>query len=329
MIKLLQLLSIPFSVVYILVISIRNLCYGFRIFKTYNIAARVISVGNVTWGGTGKTPLVAFIAELLKKKNHNLSILIRGYGKDEPELFSELAQGVPVLVGRDRVRTGSEAVSKYLADTVILDDGFQYRRLRRDIDIICVDATDPFGNGFVIPAGSLREPLSSLKRADIFLITKVDLVRDKDKLKKLEHRLKCINPRAVVVRAIHRPLYFYKFSNGERMNIGELKNKELVLLSAIGSPFSFEKTIMRLGLKINKHFMFRDHYFYTQKDIENVHSYCRKHAIGTVITTQKDAVKLRKLKVADGVEFLILSVRFEITENEEGFHHRLFGIYRS
>ena len=321
--KIFFLLSIPFAFLYFFIIALRNIFYAFNIFRKYKINAKVISVGNVTWGGTGKTPVVAFIADMLAKKNHRVSILIRGYGNDESELLPKLTSNVPVIIGKDRVKTGMEAVENYLSDTVILDDGFQHRRLRRDLDIVCIDAAKPFGNGWMIPAGTLREGLGSLKRADIFLITKADLVSGKDNLKNLEKKLKAINPGAVIAKAIHRPLYFYKILNEEKINIGELQNRELVLVSAIGSPECFEKTILRLGLKINKHFIFRDHHLYTKNDIAQIEEYCKKNQLDTVVVTEKDAVKLKEQK------YLALKVRLEIIENEDGFRNRLFGIYNS
>lgn len=245
-------------------------------------------------GRAGKTPVAAFIAGMLAKKNHRVSILIRGYGNDESELLPKLTSNVPVLIGKDRVKTSIKAVEDNFSDTVILDDGFQHRRLIRDLDIVCIDAAKPFGNGWLIPAGTLREGLGSLKRADIFLITKADLISDKDKLKKLERKLKSINPEAVIAKAIHRPLYFCRILSNEKVNVGELQDKEIVLVSAIGSPECFEKTALRLGLEINKHFIFRDHHLYTKDDIAMVGEYCRKNNLDTIITTEKDAVKLKK-----------------------------------
>jgi len=324
------LLCIPFSFIYYLIIFFRNLFYTSGVFRSCRIGAKVISVGNITWGGTGKTPVVAFIADMLSKKNRKASILIRGYGNDESELLPKLTLNVPVLVGRDRVKTGRLAIEERFSDTIILDDGFQYRRLKRDLDIVCIDAVNPFGNRWLIPAGSLREGLGSLKRADIFLLTKTDLASDKDRLEKLQNKLRSVNPKAIIAKAIHRPLYFYRLINEEKVTIGELKNKELVLVSAIGSPECFEKTIQRLGLKIKRHFIFRDHYLYTKDDMGRINDYCRKNSLTTVIITEKDAVKLKSLQPsAFSLQLLVLKVRLEIIENEDGFSDRLFGVYSS
>ncbi|MFA5389548.1 MAG: tetraacyldisaccharide 4'-kinase [Candidatus Omnitrophota bacterium] len=324
--KVIFLLCVPFSFIYFFIVSLRNIFYRLGILRRYKINAKVISVGNITWGGTGKTPVTAFIAGALAGKNQKASILIRGYGNDESELLPKLTLNTPVLVGKDRVALGRYAVEHHLSDTVILDDGFQYRRLARDLDIVCVDAVRPFGNGWAIPAGSLREGLYSLKRADIFLITKADLV-SADKLGRLEKKLKKINPKAVIAKAIHRPLYLYKLSNEEKVNIGQLQNGKAALVSAIGSPGCFERTILRLGLKVGKHFIFRDHHGYTEGDIAGIGDYCGKNQIDKIITTEKDAVKLKRLAVSD--QWLVLKVRLEIIENEEGFYNRLFGIYDS
>jgi len=123
---------IPFSFIYWLVISIRDFCYARHIFKEHKLGAKVISVGNITWGGTGKTPTVLLIAETLMKEGHRAAILIRGYGNDEQGLLSKLAGATPVIVGKDRRRSGKEAIARYSLDTVLLDDGFQHKRLRRD-----------------------------------------------------------------------------------------------------------------------------------------------------------------------------------------------------
>lgn len=318
---------IPFSFIYWLIISIRDFCYARHIFKEHKLGARVISVGNITWGGTGKTPTVLLIARTLMKEGHKAAILIRGYGNDEQGLLSKLAGAVPVVAGKDRVRSGKEVIARHSLDTVLLDDGFQHKRLRRDLDIVCIDATNPFGNGCLIPAGSMREGLDGLKRADIFLLTKVDLLRDQGKMKKLEEKLKKVNPGAIIVRSIHAPGYFYKVSNEQLVDIEAIRNKNIALASAIGDPRSFEKTILNLGLKFKRHFIFRDHHWYREKELRKIEDYCTKNNIGTIITTEKDAIKLRNTKC--DIRYIALHIELKIIENEQGFYSRLFRIYNS
>ncbi len=346
-------LLIPFSIIYCILAALRNFFYRRGIFKQYALGAKVISVGNITWGGTGKTPLVAFIAKELLKEGKKPAILLRGYGRDEIELFSRLVPKVPIMAGKDRVKTGRQAIQGHSVDTLLLDDGFQYRRLKRDMDIVCIDATNAFGNGLVIPAGSMREGLGGLKRADVFLITKADLVSDQHGLEDLETRLKKINPRAIIVKSIHKVQHVCKLSDEQLVDVAHLKNKNVVLVSAIGAPVSFEKTVLNLGLRVARHFAFRDHHWYREKDLKKIEDYCAKNKIDTIVTTEKDAVRLRitnhpstslasvpsaktsstsargrtgESRIAN---IFVLSVELKITENEQGFYNRLFGIYNS
>ena len=318
---------IPFSLVYYFIISLRNFFYNSGIFKTHELDARVISIGNITWGGTGKTPVVASIAKSLLRKGKKPAILLRGYGRDEARLLSRLAPKLPIMPGKNRIITGAKAIKKHSIDTLLLDDGFQHRRIKRDIDIVCIDATNPFGNGLVIPAGSMREGMSALKRADIFLITKIDLVQDSSLLLK---RLKKINPDSVIAKAIHRPDYFYRLLDGQPVGIEGLKNKDIALVSAIGNPVAFEKTISNLGLKFKRHFLFRDHHWYTKRDVKKIEDCCRKNNITAVITTEKDAVRLKAVSCqALSVSFVVLHIELKIIDNEQGFYDRLFGLYSS
>ena len=317
-----RFLLTPFSFIYFLIISLRNFFYNKHIFKIHSLDAKVISIGNITWGGSGKTPLVLSIAEELSKQGIKFAILTRGYGKDEEGLFKDLK----VIVNKDRVKGAKDAITRYSVKTLLLDDGFQHRRLKRDLDIICIDAANPFGNGWVIPAGILREGLNSLKRADIFLITKADLIPDEGILETLEKKLKGINSKAVIVKSIHQAQHFYKLSDKRKIDLNELKNKDIVLVSAIGSPCSFEKTVLNLGLKVKRHFIFRDHYWYKEKDLKKIDIYCKKNNINTVITTEKDAVKLKAVSCQlSAISLLVLCIKLKVIENEKAFYSRLFG----
>ena len=328
--KIYRYILIPFSFVYYFILLVWNIFYKLGILKAHKLDCKVISVGNITWGGTGKTPSVLFISEELLKRNSKFAILIRGYGKDETSLLSRLKGNIPIIVGRDRVKNGLEAIKKHSVGTILLDDGFQYRNLKRDLDIVCIDATNPFGNNLLIPVGSMRENSSSLKRADIFLITKSDLVKDGKTLNDLRKKLVRINPKAVVVESNHGFQDLYEVYNEKIIDIKALRDKEVILLSAIGSPHSFEKTVLNQNLKINKHFIFRDHHNYKKKDLEKIENYCKKRNIKTVITTEKDAIKLKSMsyKLKD-INFVVFRIKLYITQNEEGFFDRLFGIYNS
>lgn len=334
-----RFLLIPFSIIYWITMSLRNFLWDKRVLKAYALDARVISVGNITWGGTGKTPAVIAIARELLKNGRRPAILIRGYGDDEKDLFPRLIPEVSVVVGKDRIKTGKEAINRQDSDTLLLDDGFQHRRLKRDIDIVCIDATNPFGNRRMIPAGSMREGISGLKRANIFLITKVDLVEDEKALRDLEKMLKELNPDAIIAKSIHKPEYFYKISNEQLVDIETLKNKNIALVSAIGDPDSFEKTVSRLEIDFKKHFIFRDHHLYGEKDLRAIKDYCAKNNIETIVTTEKDAVKLKAISsqllaphpcgTGSAISFLVLHIELRIIENEQKFYDRLNRSYNN
>ncbi|MFH1782218.1 MAG: tetraacyldisaccharide 4'-kinase [Candidatus Omnitrophota bacterium] len=327
---LIQIVLAPFSFIFFSIIYLRNLFYDIKLFKAHEAGLKVISVGNITWGGTGKTPSVIYITELLLEKNKRPAILIRGYGDDEHKLFPKLLGEVPVFVGKNRVSSAKKALSRGSIDTLVLDDGFQHRRLKRDLDIVCIDSLDPFGNGFLIPAGILREGISSLKRAHIFLITKTDLYQDKAGLESLESDLKKINPSAAIFRAVYEPKALYSLKEEKAVELSELKNKNLALVSAIASPKSFERTISGIGLTFSKHFIFRDHHPYTIEDLKEIDDYYSRNKIDSIIITEKDAVKLRsinyKLKTKN---YLVLGIELKIIENESKLHDRLFSIYNS
>jgi len=328
--KNIRFLLLPFSLLYSIISSIRNFFYNRGIFKIYKLPTRVISIGNLTWGGTGKTPAIVFISNVLLQHKKRPAILTRGYGSDEEHLLSRLAPEVPIITGRNRVRNALDAISRYSIDTILLDDAFQYRRLKRDLDIVCIDSLCPFGNGLMIPCGSLREGLDSLKRADIILLTRFDLVEDKILFQDLVDRLNKINPHALIVKAIHKVKYIYRLSDNKIVDIKELEDKNIILVSGIGNPDSFEKTVLKLGLGFKQHFAFRDHHHYKRSELEKIKIYCLRNDIDTILTTEKDTVKLVNLSPWDlSLNFLALHIEFEIAENEEGFNNRLLGIYNS
>ena len=165
------------SFIYGFFVKLTLRCYQMKLFKSYRPGCRLISVGNISWGGTGKTPLVEALAKFLQQEGKKPAVLIRGYGKDEIYMLKDKLKDIPVLAGRNRIRTARYALKHYGADTIILDDGFQHWRLERDLDIVLIDVKFPFGNRSLTPRGILREPLSSLSRADVFGLTNSDLAK--------------------------------------------------------------------------------------------------------------------------------------------------------
>jgi len=326
------------SLIYGLIVRILIFIYRLR---PYRLNCKVISVGNITLGGTGKTSLVILIAKYLKQQGHRVAILSRGYKRrnpksqipnpnyddmgDEPYMLKMNLKDVPVIVDSDRVRAAKLAIRDYAVDTVILDDGFQQWRLKKDLEIVTIDAICPFGNRKLIPRGILRQPLSTLKQSDIFVLTKTDLARDIGEIKDF---LTQINPAAPIIESIHSPLYFYKMGTNEIIDKGALPGKRVILFSGIGQPHSFEGLIQGLGMKIGLSFRFPDHHNYTQRDLEKIAKSSKDENVDMIITTEKDAARLSQLSaISSRLSVLVLRIELKITKDEERFYHRLLRLY--
>ncbi len=216
--------------IYLCIIRMRNFFYSKGIFKAYKADATVISVGNVTAGGTGKTPLVIWVCRLLQAKNIACAILTRGYKSakithDEPAILAEACPDAKIVVNSDRIAGAKKAVSKFEAKALVMDDGFQHRRLARDLDIVTIDATCPFGYGKMLPAGFLREPVESLKRADAVVITRCDQIAEAG-LAELEENLRSINSGLIIAKSIHAPVCAKSMGNNET-SLDQLKNNKI------------------------------------------------------------------------------------------------------
>ena len=320
------------SLIYALVV--RVLIFIYRI-KPYRLNCKVISVGNITLGGTGKTALVALIAKYLKEQGHKVAILSRGYKRkvtsyqmmgDEPYMLKMNLEDVPVLVEADRIRAAKLAMRDYGADTVILDDGLQQWRIKKDLEIVTIDAACPFGNRKLIPRGILREPLSSLKRADMFILTKTNLSPAGHQIKDF---LRQINPKALHTESIHSPLGFCRLDKpGELSDVNILTGKTVTLFSAIGDPDSFEGIIASLGIKIGLSLRFRDHHNYTQEDLDNIIRKSKERNIDILVTTEKDAARLYQLPVTSyQLPVLFLRIELKIIKDEQEFYNRLLRLY--
>ena len=316
------------SVIYGLVIRLLILFY--RI-KPYRFNCKVISVGNITLGGTGKTSLVEYICRFLKEKGKKASVLTRGYKgsskaiADEPYMLQNNLKDVHVIVDADRIKAGNSAINDFGIDTLVLDDGFQQWKIKKDLEVVVIDATCPFGNKHMIPRGILREPLSSLKRADIFVLTKTNLKSD---TRELKNSLSEINPSAEIFESMHRPIGFYNINkHQELLNLEYLKGRNVTLFSGIGDPDSFEKLITDLGINIGLSLRFPDHYNYSQKDLDNISKESREKGIDTIITTEKDAARLRSSQLAAcNSQLSVLRIAIAI-KDEQRFYNRLLELY--
>jgi len=301
-------------------------CYQAGLVKTYKPNCRVISIGNISWGGTGKTPMTEAVAKHFVQKGKKPAVLIRGYGDDEVYMLQDKLRGVAVLAGRDRIKTARQAQDEHSVDTIILDDGFQHWRMGRDLDIVLVDASFPFGNKKIIPAGILREPLSSLGRADMFVLTNAELAED---LSVLKSELNKYNSQAQLYEAKHVPVSLSNAIIKERQELATLKDRRIGLLCGIANPDSFERVVSSLDAKVFLKFYFTDHHHYRKADLERLEKTCLDKGINTVVTTEKDLPRLLPLLKSTklSIELLVLGIELKIVENENRFFNLVEGRY--
>src|SRR2546423_5647822 len=311
---LLSLLSKVFAVA----VKVRRFLYNVRLLRDSTVGVQVIAIGNLTVGGTGKTPVVEKFARELQKQGRTVAILSRGYrskpppltgrllnklllrddttpprvvsdGKsllldsetagDEPYMLASNLKDVVVLVDKDRVKAGRYAIEKFGCDTLLLDDGFQYWKLRgRRQDIVLIDCQQPFGNERLLPRGTLREPPSHLARANTIFITKSD-----GNAEELRRRISELNPNASIIECIHHPLYLEDVFTGQRMGLEFLKGRKVASLSGIAQPESFEQSLVQQGADLVYARKFADHHRFTQLEVIKVINRSKKKAAEAII----------------------------------------------
>ncbi len=315
------------SLAYWAVILIRAILYKYRIFRSEKVPLKIISVGNLTLGGTGKTPFVIGLVKILKESlNKDAAVLIRGYGWDEQNMLRNSLPDVPVLVGEDRVASAHRAIRLYGSSVAILDDGFQYWELERDLNIVLIDSRDPFGNGNLFPRGVLREPKSAIKRADIVVFSKIN--KKKYDMTAAKEELKNINDDLIFLEAFHQPKYFYNARLRKQFDLSHVSDKRVVLLSSIGDPAYFEETVSDLGAKVVEHVVYGDHYNYKAKDAQHIMDRFNERSFDFIVTTEKDAVKLRRMSIYFGnYMMLTLVVEMNLTDGKEQLIDRLHSLY--
>jgi len=330
MAQLITYLLVPWSLIYGLgVFSHRNF---YKLKGAYRAPKPVISIGNITVGGSGKTPLVIWIARHLQDKGFKSVILTRGYmpqesnGSDEVDMLNEQIPYMPVLVGGNRVSNIKKSMRILPVDVYIADDAFQHWPLHRDLNIVAIDSGNPFGNGFLLPAGVLREPLSALKRADIFVLTKTNRANG---LQGLSSKLKKINPQALMVESCHKAQGVIDVFGTEALPADFLRNLPVIGFCAIGDPLSFESELRNSGALIAKVFTYSDHHIYQQKDIQRMVEFCRSQAVPLLVTTHKDAVKLNIFRDSfKGLRLVYLPIQLEITKGSDEFIQKIISICR-
>jgi tetraacyldisaccharide 4'-kinase len=294
-------------------VALRNYWYDRRGPRA-QLPVPVISVGNVTVGGTGKTPLVIDLVRHLERMGLSPAVASRGYkafddqSNDEQSVIRAHCPGVVCVSDPDRIRAAELAHVRFGADVIVLDDGFQHRRLGRTLDIIVVDATCPFGYGHLLPRGLLREPIRSLGRANVVVITRSDQVSPAE-LSRLDQRLRKIAPVATHLRCTHRVQGVERL-DGTPID-GTLEGKRAVLFAGIGQPQAFATTVRTLGVEVVGEHWWPDHYHYRGRDINSMLKPGRFPPHELMITTEKDAAKLTRLGGLDHVDILVLRIAID------------------
>lgn len=326
------------SLVYGVGISFILFCYRVGWLKKHRLPRPVISIGNLTWGGVGKTPFVLWLAKELKAKNLKPVILTRGYmvktennnhPSDEAKMIEEVLRDVPVVVGKNRIAGAHEFLKNNEVDVFILDDGFQHWGLARDLDVVLIDATNPFGNGQLIPRGILREPVESLKRTDIVCLTKTDLA--KDKIVFLKNSLKKISSKLSIGETVHKGERLKDIFSSAIYEPSILNNRKIAYLCGIGDPSSFESILEKLGAQIAKKFLFMDHHIYAREEVGKVVEECLKENIQTIVTTDKDAVKIAFFQKLIDKKITVLSLQIDISfiQGKDEFLDRVYHLVHS
>lgn len=339
------------SWVFLLIVKIRLFLFRRRIKRVEYLATQVISVGNITAGGTGKTPVVEFLSRTLAERGRQCAILTRGYKSkdldepqqwinrkgevlrknlpkiasdghecylsplhagDEPYMLARNLKGVAVLVDKDRIKSGLFALNELGSDTLILDDGMQYLKLRHEIDIVLVDCGAPFGTGSMLPRGTMREPRASLKRASYIILTKSG-GKPQDEL---IATIRKYNAVADIIVTDHSPVLLENIYTGEQKSLDYLQGKHVACLSGIARPESFENLAAQLGAKVDIKRRYPDHYWFSQTDLNQFEDRCISRAMDFILTTEKDAVRFLYLDHIE-VPVYFLRIHIEIFKGQE------------
>ena len=281
----------------------RNQAYDRGWKKTSKAMVPVVSVGNLTAGGTGKSPTVAMLARWFRDRGTRVAILSRGYGSmidgrnDEAKELEVLLPDVPHLQSPDRVASAIIATEELEMQVLLLDDGFQHRKIHRDLEIVLLDAREPFGFGHLLPRGLLREPLISLRRADLVMATRADQV-DSQTLAEIRTRVQRYNPKAAWLEAEHHPVRL-RNSEGETLPVDWLRDKNTLAVSGLGNPNGFIQTLRSCGANVIDSLAFPDHHSYSGMDIEEINRRATQNEIEceAILCTGKDLAKIDTLRI--------------------------------
>ncbi len=335
------------SFIFAAIVSIRGAFYRWGILRRFPLGVQVISIGNVTAGGTGKTPVTEIFARTLAAQGRRVAILSRGYrrkeaplwqriftqviepplvvsdgkrllldsatGGDEPYMLASNLPGVAVVVDRNRVKAGRYAIKRLGCDTLILDDGFQYKKLKHSIEVVLVDSTNPFGNGNMLPRGILREPARHIRRADVIFLTKCrgDVSQVRDEIRRF-------NSHADIIECNHEPAVLKDVWSREEFPLTWLQGKTTCTLSGIASPKGFENSLRHLGARVIWCERYADHHRYEPSEILYALNRTADMGADALVTTEKDAVRFPRFETSP-VKCLYLRIQIEILSGRESF----------
>lgn len=327
-------------------VALRNAAYALGLCRARHPGCRIVCIGNITTGGTGKTPAVLLAAQTLKKKGFKPAILSRGYGRraggrdvqvlrdqrapaweetgDEPWMMHRALRGldIPILVSPDRLAAAETAVRFYAPDVLLLDDGFGHRRLARDADIVLLNALDPFGGGRLLPAGDLREPAAALSRAALALVTHADQVSP-ERLAEIRAAVEAARPGLPLAEAVHKAEGLYDLKDDGRHGLRWLKARRVCALSGIGSPASFEAELRKAGAELAQAWRYPDHHPYTTAELRSIESV--RHGL-PLVTTFKDFPRLPAgwQDILSG-DVMALGIRLDVVKGKGRWEEALCG----
>ena len=341
-----------FSKVYGGSVKLRRNFYKKAVFQSKRLPCPIISIGNITVGGTGKTPMTIYVAQVVKQLGYKVAIISRGYkGKservggivsdgrvllmtpeiagDEPYMMAKRLKDVPVIVGKNRFKAGWLAVRKFNPDVIVLDDGFQHLKLQRDLDLVLLDCRKPFGNGHLLPRGVMREPVSALLCADAIILTKSDTVNNNE-TSSLPKKLRSYERNKPVYRTFHHP-FVYKIINGEkkifetnmqealRQNSGCIKGRTVFAFSGLADNHSFQQTVKSFKCNLSGFMEFSDHHQYSKRDLDEILSAAKKSMSECIITTEKDYVRIaHKIDWSD--DLFVIGIEIDFGADKKRFN---------
>jgi len=350
---LLRFLLMQLSYVFNVLVLARLWLFRHGLFRPHTLGCQVVSVGNLTVGGTGKTPIVEIFARSLQESGRKVAILSRGYkkakpplaermaarfalssttppplvvsdgerllldsstGGDEPYMLAANLKDVVVIVDKNRVKSGAYAINKFGCDTLVLDDGFQYLALKHRLDIVLVDYTNPFGNRYMLPRGILRERVKNIRRASFIFITKCPPAGAEE----LKQELRRLNPSAEISECRHSPKYLQNVFTGEQHELNMLQGMDVAAFSGIAAPEGFECELIRLGAQVIYRKRYTDHHRYTQQELLDAINKSIRRGAQMIVTTEKDAVRFPRLERRD-LPIYFLRVEIEMLSGEEDF----------